>query len=161
MWYKSEVNKGSEFYFTLPYQPVEAQLKSEDIINISPDNANWGDLTFLVAEDDESNFQFIELIVKETKVKLIWAKNGKEAVEKFKENRNLDLILMDLRMPIMSGFEAVGEIRKMDKNVPIIVQTAYAQIDDIQKIRETECDDYITKPINKEILIKTIYKYVK
>jgi CheY-like chemotaxis protein len=68
---------------------------------------------------------------------------------------------MDLRMPIMSGFEAVAEIRKMDKKVPIIVQTAYAQIDDIQKIRETECNDYITKPINKEILIKTIYKYVK
>jgi CheY-like chemotaxis protein len=99
--------------------------------------------------------------VKGTKVKLIWAKNGKEAVEKFKENRNLDLILMDLRMPVMSGFEAVAEIRKMDKNVPIIVQTAYAQIEDIQKIRETECDDYISKPINKEILIKTISKYVK
>jgi CheY-like chemotaxis protein len=68
---------------------------------------------------------------------------------------------MDLRMPVMSGFEAVAEIRKIDKNVPIIVQTAYAQIDDIQKIRETECNDYITKPINKEILIKTISKYVK
>jgi len=161
MWYKSAVNKGSEFYFTLPYQPVDAQLKSEEIINISPDNVNWGALTFLVTEDDESNFRYIELILKSTKVKLVWAKNGKEAIEKFKENRNLDLILMDLRMPIMSGFKAVAEIRKMNKNVPIIVQTAYAQIEDIQKISETECNDYISKPINKEILIKTIYKYVK
>jgi CheY-like chemotaxis protein len=161
MWYKSEVNKGSEFYFTLPYKPVEAQLKSKDIINISPNNVNWGNLTFLVAEDVETNFQYIELILKRTKVKLIWAKDGKEAIEKFKENWNLDLILMDLRMPVMSGFEAVAEIRKMDKEVPIIVQTAYAQIEDIQKIRETECNDYITKPINKEILIKIISKYVK
>jgi len=64
-------------------------------------------------------------------------------------------------MPIMSGYEAVAEIRKMDKDIPIIVQTAYAQSDDRQKIQETDCDDYITKPIRKETLLKVISKYVK
>jgi len=68
---------------------------------------------------------------------------------------------MDLRMAIMSGYEAVAEIRKMDKDIPIIVETAFAHKEDLQKIRESGCNDYITKPISKEALLKVISKYVK
>jgi PAS domain S-box-containing protein len=161
MWYKSVINKGSEFNFTIPYKPVGITSEYENMVKISTDNANWKDSIFLIAEDVESNYQYLELILKETKARLIWAKNGKEAVEKFYENPNIDLILMDLRMPIMSGYEAISEIRKLDKKIPIIIQTAFSQIDDIQKIRETESNDFIIKPINKENLIKTILKYIK
>lgn len=161
MWCKSIVGKGSEFYFTLPYNPVEPEMPNEGVIVIPSDDINWENLTFLVAEDVESNFQYIESVLTKTKARLLWAKDGKEAIEKFRNNKNLHLVLMDLRMPVMSGYEAVAEIRKMDKDIPIIVQTAYAQIEDIQKIRETDCNDYLTKPIRKETLIKTISKWIK
>jgi PAS domain S-box-containing protein len=162
MWYKSEVNKGSEFYFSLPYKPVESHVSIESSNGISGEYEDLRDLTLLIAEDIESNYQYIELILKKTKAGLLWAKNGKEAVEIYRNNHeNIDFILMDLRMPIMSGYEAIAEIRKINKDVPVIVQTAYAQIEDIQKIRETDCNDYITKPLSKETLLKTILKYVR
>lgn len=162
MWYDSEINKGSEFYFTLPYNTVESVAPAEESTGISGEYIDWSSHTFLIAEDIESNFQYLNLLLKKTKAKLLWAKNGKEAVKIYKDNRNnIDAILMDLRMPVMSGIEAIAEIRKIDKNVPVIVQTAYAQIDDIQRIREADCNDFITKPISSEALIKTISKYVK
>jgi PAS domain S-box-containing protein len=161
MWCKSEVGKGSEFYFSLPYEPVKAEMPIEGFIKMPAEDVDWESLTILVAEDDESNFQYIESVLKKLKVRLIWAKDGKEVVEKFRNNRDIDLILMDIRMPIMSGYETIAEIRKMDKDIPIIVQTAYAQSDDRLKILETNCNDYITKPISRETLIKVISKYVK
>ena len=162
MQYKSEVNKGTEFYFTLPYKPVNPSKPGKNPVKGIDEYTDWRNRSFLVAEDVKSNFQYIELILRKTKSRLLWAKNGKEAVEIYKKNRDhIDLIIMDLRMPVMSGYEAIAEIRKISKEVPVIIQTAYAQIDDIKRMRETDCNDYITKPVCKETLLKTISKYVK
>lgn len=91
---------------------------------------------------------------------MIWSKNGKEAFEKFKEDKSIDLILMDMRMPLMSGYDAVKEIRKINKEIPIIAQTAFAGTDDKELIMDTGCNDYISKPIDKDLMIKMIGKYV-
>ena len=158
MWCESVEGEGSEFYFTVPCNTVEAKSGIPDIAVIP--ETNWENINILVAEDVESNYLFIEAVLERLKVRLLWAKNGKEAFEKFKENKNIDLILMDMRMPLMSGFEAVKKIREINKEIPIIAQTAFAGIDDKELILDTGCNDYISKPIDKDLLIKIVGKYV-
>ena len=160
IWCESVKNKGSEFYFTLPLKSVESNQIMISVSTVSTSEMNLKDKKILVAEDVESNFIYIESILKKTMAKLFWAKNGKEVVEKFRENSDLDLILMDLRMPVLSGYEAIEEIRKQNLEIPIIVQTAFAQDEDKLKIDKSGCNDYITKPINKEKLLNLISKYV-
>ena len=89
----------------------------------------------------------------------IWAKNGEESIKLCKENTNIDLVLMDIHMPIMNGYEATKEIKKFRPNLPIIAQTAYAIIGDRQKSLDAGCDDYISKPIKQEVLIAKIENY--
>ena len=84
---------------------------------------------------------------------------GEEALRKTRETRP-DIILMDLRMPVMSGYEAISEIRKVNIDIPIIIQTAFAREEDKQKILDSGCNDYLTKPLDEELLIQAIYKYL-
>ena len=158
MWCESVEGQGSEFYFTIPCNTGEAEPAKPDIATIP--EINWENINILVAEDIESNYRFIEAVLKRSKARLLWSKNGKEAFEKFKEDKNIDLILMDMRMPLMSGFEATKKIRKINREIPIIAQTAFARTEDKELILNTGCNDYISKPINKDLLLKTIGKYV-
>ena len=158
MWCESVEGEGSEFCFTIPCKTVEAKPGKPDFAVIP--ETNWENINILVAEDVESNYRFIETVLKRSKARLLWSKNGKEAFEKFKENKNIDLILMDMRMPLMSGFDAVIKIRKINKEIPIIAQTAFAGTDDKELILDTGCNDYISKPIDKDLLIKIVGKYV-
>lgn len=160
IWCKSVKNRGSEFYFTLPVRIVEPDIYTIPVNRDSVNEVNLRDKKILVAEDVESNFIYLKSIFRKTLANLVWAKNGKEAIEKFQENPELDLILMDLRMPVVSGFEAIEEIRRQNKTIPIIVQTAFARDEDKVQIDKTGCDDYITKPINKEELLTMVSKYV-
>ena len=120
----------------------------------------WDRKKILIAEDEETNYLFVEAILEETNAQLIWAKNGIDAVEKFNEN-NVDLILMDIKMPEMDGLSATKQIRKMNNNVPIIAQTAYAMSEDRSKCLNAGCNDYLTKPINHRLLLATIEKYLQ
>jgi len=118
----------------------------------------WECRTIMVAEDEETNFLFIEAILEDTKAKLIWAKNGSEAVEKF--NPGIDLILMDIKMPEMDGLSATQMIRQKSSSVPIIAQTAYAMSEDKNKCLKAGCNDYLTKPLNHKLLLNTIDKFL-
>jgi PAS domain S-box-containing protein len=160
MWCDSEPGKGSEFYFTLlcGEGKTEAMAKEEPPISGKPLKSE--NPVILIAEDVESNFVYLKALLEETGCQLIWAKNGREAIEKYKAHSDIMLIMMDIRMPIMGGYEAISEIRKFDKEVPIIVQTAYAREEDRQKIETSGCNDFITKPIKREILLKAISKYL-
>jgi PAS domain S-box-containing protein len=156
---KSEIGKGSTFTFTIP---VEADSK----ITISKPSVygelNWNAKTILVAEDTESNYFFIEAFLERTNVNLLWAQDGREAIELFREHgENISLILMDIMMPEIDGFDATREIKKMDPNVPIIAQTALALPDDEDKCYEVGCDYVLVKPINSEDLIATIKRFIR
>jgi two-component system, cell cycle response regulator DivK len=123
------------------------------------DHFCWEQKTILVAEDEETNYLFIEAILEDTKAALIWAKNGLEAIEMFRNNE-IDLILMDIKMPEMDGLTATGKIRELSSSVPIIAQTAYAMSEDKSKCLEVGCNDYLTKPINHRLLLSTIDKFL-
>jgi CheY-like chemotaxis protein len=118
----------------------------------------WEFKKILIAEDEETNYLFIEAILEDTKATLIWAKNGVEAVEKF--NEDIDLILMDIKMPEMDGLTAAKKIREKSNSVPIIAQTAYAMSEDKNKCLNAGCNDYLTKPINHKLLLTTIDKFL-
>lgn len=122
---------------------------------------NWSNKTILIAEDVDANFIFVDKILSETDVKVIRAHNGKEAIDIFKNNQDINLILMDIRMPEIDGFDATKEIKKINSSVPIIVQTAYHIENGKILGKESGCDDYIVKPININKLLAIVNKYIK
>lgn len=122
----------------------------------NPSDTNSSQNIILVAEDDDISYALIEILLSQRGNKVLHASNGKEALKVFKENPRISLILMDLKMPLMDGFEATREIRKTNNEIPIIAQTAYALAGDDKKALAVGCNDYITKPIRKENLIEKV-----
>ena len=121
---------------------------------------NWEGKLILIAEDDEANYMLLERALAKTKATLIRAENGKEAVKIFKSTPGINVVLMDIRMPIMDGLEATQEIKEIDSKIPIIVQTAFTMSSEKEKSFKAGCDDYISKPINLKELLATVGKYI-
>ncbi len=160
IWVDSELNAGSTFYFTLPYETVadgspDRDLTHEDL----PKNLLDGK-TILVAEDEESNYKLLEAILLKANVRILHATNGVEAIEMVKNN-HVDLILMDVKMPVMNGLEATKIIKGMGLNIPIIAQTAFAFESDEITTYHSGCDAYIAKPIHRPKLIDLINQLLK
>jgi len=122
----------------------------------------WDDKNILIAEDEDLNYRLLVEILRKTKAQIIRAVNGVEAVEicKNKKENDIDLILMDIRMPEMNGFEAAKKIKAFRKEVPIIAQTAYSITSDFVESMEAGCDDYIAKPIKVSQFLSIISKYI-
>lgn len=147
---ESEEGKGSTFWFTLPYKPAVKEDKKQTPKNIQPVSVERNKLTILVAEDNASNYKLFESILKYD-YHLLHAWDGMEAVEMFKEY-NPQIVLMDINMPVMDGYEATREIRKFSAKIPIIAVTAFAYASDEQKVMESGFDGYMPKPINAKLL---------
>ena len=121
---------------------------------------DWSDKTILIAEDDTINFNLLSIMLRSTKIKVLWAKNGLEAVNLFSENNFIDAILMDIQMPVMDGHEASFKIREISKQVPIIVISAYTSMDIKLKAKEAGTNEFINKPVQSERLLEIIEKYL-
>lgn len=114
----------------------------------------------LIAEDVESNYLYLNAVLSKINANITWARNGLEAVECCEQNKEFDLVLMDLQMPEMNGYEATKQIKHLHENLPIIAQTAFAMSDDRAKAIAAGCDDYLAKPIKSRDLLEMVTKYL-
>ncbi len=159
IWVESEVNKGSSFYFTVPADVVEPK-ENESVVEYDGDfKFYWNNKTILVAEDDDFNYMFIEEMLIPAGIKIIRAKNGKEAVDLVCKISEISLVLMDIQMPVMDGYESTRIIKKMKPGLPVIAQTAYALATEKEMSFKAGCVDYITKPIDQHKLLQKIVKH--
>ena len=161
IWVESEEGNGSTFYFTIPYNPVleeKTEIKGVDSLELK--KVQMKNLKILIVEDDEVSFSLLKRTIRKIGKEVLHAITGVEAVEACRSNPDLDLVLMDIRMPIMDGNEATRQIRQFNKDVIIIAQTAYAFTGDSDKALEAGCNNYITKPINMALLFELIKKNV-
>lgn len=158
---KSALGIGSTFYFSLPGTiqiiPNSAHLNPNNFENKS----NLKGKTILIAEDELLNYLYLEAILLNENCKLLHAFNGQEALNLVMQNPHIDLVLMDLKMPVMDGFEATARIKEIRKNIPIIAQSAYVLNGEEERALETGCNDYLSKPLNKDELISVISQYLK
>lgn len=161
IWFDSETGKGSVFYFSLPYGKLEEELAVEKKIGEKKVKKLLSDKTILIVEDENSNYLLLEKLLKLENANTIWAKNGEESIEKFKENKNIDLILMDLKMPVMDGYEATRQIKQLSENMPIIALTAYTESESIEKAKSKGFDDYLEKPVKRTELFERIGELIK
>ncbi|MFO7998812.1 MAG: PAS domain S-box protein [Bacteroidales bacterium] len=158
IWLESSPGSGTIFFFTIPWKPLE-EISDTAGATESPQNLS-AKQTILVAEDEENNFELTKVILSMHDVEILHAWNGRQAVDMCRENQEIDLVLMDIKMPIMNGYEATSEIKKTRPQLPVVALTAYALPGDREKALNAGCDDYMSKPVSLKEFLTIVKKHL-
>jgi len=161
IWLESEEGKGSAFFFSIPYHP----FPNDKIANLNPvagaETKNmFRNLKIVIAEDDETSEKLVSIAIKPYSKEIIKVSTGATAIETCRKNQDIDLVLMDIQMPDINGYEATRQIRKFNKDIVIIAQTAFGLSGDREKAIAAGCNDYIAKPVNNARLLSLIEKHI-
>jgi signal transduction histidine kinase/CheY-like chemotaxis protein len=161
IWINSIPGLGSTFYFTLPYDPGEIKMKlpeksEPEVLSVK----NASGKAILVVEDNELSSSLMTAVLRNLKYDYYHVTKGEEAVEYVNTNPDTRLILMDMKLPGMDGYEATRQIKKINSNIPVIAQTAFAMSEDMQKALDAGCDDYLSKPIDFKRLKELLRVYI-
>jgi CheY-like chemotaxis protein len=157
---ESEYGEGSTFWFTLPFNPIDklpetiTKVKNNDIVPL------WGGKTILVVEDVKESLMLLKEIIAPTKAKFIGVQNAEDAIAYCQTDDTIDLVLMDLQLPQMDGYQATREIKAFRPLIPIIAQTANAMSDDRDKAIDAGCNEYLAKPINVQEFYRILAKFL-
>ncbi len=158
IWVESEQGKGSKFYFSVNYNQIEREIPEQKQAEIK--DFHWKVKRILIIEDDEFSIEYLKKILEKSEAELYIAHDGKEAKKYFERLYEIDLILLDMKLPDTSGLNLVKEIKAIRKNLPVIAQTAFAMENDRIKCIEAGCDDYISKPYKRDELLSMITVYL-
>ncbi len=156
---KSISGEGSVFYLTLPYDKIKIPMVRSMIKTPTQGKYNFSDYTIMIAEDTPYNYEYLNSILEKTGANIIWAKDGIDVLNIY-NNTKIDLILMDIQLPEISGYEASSQIRLKDMKIPIIAQTAFAMAEDKQKCFDSGCNEVLVKPIRMDEVLTTVAKYL-
>ena len=160
IWLESEVKKGSTFYFSIPYTPHWATTPDQTLNE--DQHFDWSNKTILIVEDDPSNSSYFIELLEGTNISYLIGITGKNALSILKDSsNNFDIVLMDIKLPDISGYDLTKEFKNLHPNIPIIAQTAYASRLDRTKALNAGCDDFIAKPIKRNELLLKIDRFLK
>jgi len=160
IWLKSQLGMGSTFFFTLPYDPVHPARKESEAPGLDVQYNSLANARLLVIEDEKASALYLEEILAPQCMDLHYASDGKEAMKKILGEKPYDLILMDIKMPRMDGYETIKKIREFDQSTPIIAQTAYALEGDREKALGLGFTDYLSKPVDPGDILQLVNKYL-
>jgi two-component system CheB/CheR fusion protein len=162
LWVESKENVGTSFYLSLPYITIPVKPdelpKAKQITKIP--TGKWKNNTILIVEDEPLNLFMLKEFLRPSGIRILHAGTGDDALKLYHDNKDIDVILMDIRIPGINGYDATREIRKSSQKIPIIAQTAYAMQEDRKKCLEAGCNDFLSKPLNKELLLQSIIKFI-
>jgi CheY-like chemotaxis protein len=145
------VRLSSNSYFGRPENVYVENIKQNNMLK------DWHNKTILIAEDDEISFKYLNLILsRKTGINVLWAINGQIAVDFCRDYQHIDLVMMDIQLPVIDGIEAISQIKSFRPNLPIIVHTANAYGEECERCYAAGCDEYITKPANFQQLLYKI-----
>lgn len=160
IWLESEPGKGSVFYFTTPVLTDKIQPVNYNQNQVISTENTYSGKTVLIAEDEVTSFEFLRILMTKMKIRVLWAKNGIEAINICETDPSINLVLMDIKMPLMNGYESATRIKQIRPELPVVAQTAHAMMADKEEALKAGCDDYLSKPIEIIQLKNLLKKYL-